>query len=145
MSASLNYGFRRGYVTTFGLILGIWTQMLGVGLGTTASKKTVPLGLSALIIQARRIIERRVRRTPLLDAQQHQISHPEPLDQRKGGTGGGHQHTQAQVHEPVVAPAAVDRIIALTLGFTDLMVMADYTALASRVLGASKSPPIFAP
>jgi len=31
-------------------------------------------------------------------------------------------------------------IIAATLGFTDLVVMAGYTALASRVLGALKSP-----
>ncbi|MEI8170670.1 MAG: threonine transporter RhtB, partial [Rhodoferax sp.] len=30
--------------------------------------------------------------------------------------------------------------IAATLGFTDLVVMAGYTALASRVLGALKSP-----
>ena len=25
MSSGLNHGFRRGYFTTFGLILGIWT------------------------------------------------------------------------------------------------------------------------
>ena len=31
-------------------------------------------------------------------------------------------------------------IIAATLGFTDLVVMAGYTALASRVLGALKTP-----
>jgi homoserine/homoserine lactone efflux protein len=31
-------------------------------------------------------------------------------------------------------------IIAATLGFTDLVVMAGYTALAARVLGALKSP-----
>jgi homoserine/homoserine lactone efflux protein len=31
-------------------------------------------------------------------------------------------------------------IIAVTLGFTDLVVMAGYTALAARVLGALKSP-----
>jgi homoserine/homoserine lactone efflux protein len=31
-------------------------------------------------------------------------------------------------------------VIAATLGFTDLVVMAGYTALAARVLGALKSP-----
>jgi homoserine/homoserine lactone efflux protein len=31
-------------------------------------------------------------------------------------------------------------IIAATLGFTDLVVMAGYTVLAARVLGALKSP-----
>ena len=36
MSAGLNYGFKRGYFTVFGLIMGIWTQLLvvAVGLGT---------------------------------------------------------------------------------------------------------------
>ena len=42
MSAGLSHGFRRGYLTTLGLVLGIWTQMLvvSVGLGelVTASK-----------------------------------------------------------------------------------------------------------
>ncbi|NCP55905.1 MAG: LysE family transporter, partial [Rhodoferax sp.] len=35
MSAGLNHGFKYGYVTIFGLVLGIWTQLavVGVGLG----------------------------------------------------------------------------------------------------------------
>ena len=35
MSAGLNQGFRRGYFTVFGLVLGIWTQVVIVvaGLG----------------------------------------------------------------------------------------------------------------
>ncbi|WP_296542497.1 LysE family transporter [Rhodoferax sp.] len=39
MSAGLNHGFRYGYVTVFGLVLGIWTQLLilGVGLGALIS------------------------------------------------------------------------------------------------------------
>jgi homoserine/homoserine lactone efflux protein len=36
MSAGLNHGFRRGYFTTLGLILGIWTQLLVVSLGLGA-------------------------------------------------------------------------------------------------------------
>ena len=36
MSAGLNHGFRRGYFTTFGLILGIWIQVLIVGVGLGA-------------------------------------------------------------------------------------------------------------
>src|SRR5665811_638469 len=36
MSAGLNHGFKRGYVTIFGLILGIWTQVLVVGVGLGA-------------------------------------------------------------------------------------------------------------
>ena len=36
MSAGLNHGFRRGYITTIGLVLGIWTQILVVGVGLGA-------------------------------------------------------------------------------------------------------------
>src|SRR5450830_2138452 len=36
MSAGLNHGFKRGYVTIFGLVLGIWTQLLIVGVGLGA-------------------------------------------------------------------------------------------------------------
>ncbi|MDO9165627.1 MAG: LysE family transporter, partial [Rhodoferax sp.] len=36
MSAGLNHGFRRGYFTTFGLILGIWTQVIVVAVGLGA-------------------------------------------------------------------------------------------------------------
>ena len=36
MSAGLSHGFRRGYLTTLGLVLGIWTQMLVVSVGLGA-------------------------------------------------------------------------------------------------------------
>ena len=36
MSAGLNYGFARGYFTVFGLILGIWTQLVVVAVGLGA-------------------------------------------------------------------------------------------------------------
>src|SRR5687768_6113217 len=36
MSAGLNHGFKRGYFMTLGLVLGIWTQVLVVGLGLGA-------------------------------------------------------------------------------------------------------------
>ena len=36
MSAGLNHGFRRGYTMTFGLVTGIWTQVLVVGIGLGA-------------------------------------------------------------------------------------------------------------
>ena len=39
MSAGLNHGFKRGYITTLGLVLGIWTQIavVGVGLGAVVA------------------------------------------------------------------------------------------------------------
>jgi len=41
------------------------------------------------------------------------------------------------VHQPLAPQYA---IVALTLGFTDLVVMAGYTALAARVLNTLKAP-----
>ena len=36
MSAGLNHGFARGYFLSFGLVIGIWTQVLVVGIGLGA-------------------------------------------------------------------------------------------------------------
>jgi homoserine/homoserine lactone efflux protein len=36
MSAGLNHGFKHGYFMTLGLVLGIWTQIVVVGLGLGA-------------------------------------------------------------------------------------------------------------
>jgi hypothetical protein len=36
MGAGLNHGFKRGYVLCLGLVLGIWTQLLAVGVGLGA-------------------------------------------------------------------------------------------------------------
>jgi len=44
MSAGVNHGFARGYFMTFGLVLGIWTQVLVVGLGLGALIAASSLG-----------------------------------------------------------------------------------------------------
>jgi homoserine/homoserine lactone efflux protein len=36
MTAGLQHGFARGYFLTFGLILGLWSQLLLVGVGLGA-------------------------------------------------------------------------------------------------------------
>src|SRR6186713_804143 len=46
MSSGLNHGFARGYFMTFGLVLGIWTQVLVVGLGLGALIATSGLGFA---------------------------------------------------------------------------------------------------
>ena len=49
MSAGLSHGFRRGYLTTLGLVLGIWTQMLvvSVGLGALVTEEKLKPGVVA--------------------------------------------------------------------------------------------------
>ena len=46
MSSGLNHGFRRGYFTTFGLILGIMTQIIVVGAGLGALIAASSLGFT---------------------------------------------------------------------------------------------------
>ena len=154
MSAGLNHGFRRGYFTTFGLVLGIWTQVIVVGLGLGALVATSSaaflvvkwLGVAYLVwlgIQqwrapatpmAARFDEGAgvTRRSMILRAWMINAVNP------KGTVFLLAVVPQFMNLAQPLAPQYL--IIGATLGFTDLVVMAGYTALASRVLGALKSP-----
>lgn len=48
MSAGLNHGFRHGQVIAFGLALGVWTQLLVVGVGLGALLATSATAFSAV-------------------------------------------------------------------------------------------------
>ena len=69
MSAGLSHGFRRGYFTTVGLILGIWTQALIVALGLGALIATSPLayqvvkwaGVACLVYRGRAAVAGRAQ------------------------------------------------------------------------------------
>lgn len=154
MSAGLNHGFKYGYVTIFGLVLGIWSQLavVGVGLGalmaTSGTAFTVVkwLGVGYLVwlgIQQWRAPARPMvapseagevvsRRALILKGWMINVVNPK-------GT----------VFLLAVVPQFINvnhpltpqyLIIGATLAFTDMVVMAGYTALASRVLGALKEP-----
>lgn len=154
MSAGLNHGFKYGYVTIFGLVLGIWSQLLivGVGLGalmaTSSTAFTVVkwLGVGYLVwlgIQQWRAPARPMvavsdngevvtQRSLILKAWMINVVNPK-------GT----------VFLLAVVPQFINLsqpllpqylVIGATLAFTDMVVMAGYTALAARVLGALKEP-----
>ena len=154
MSAGLNHGFKYGYVTIFGLVLGIWTQLaiVGVGLGALmATSNTafvvvkwlgvgylVWLGIQQWRAPARPMVaasdsgEVVTQRSLILKAWMINVVNPK-------GT----------VFLLAVVPQFISTaqpllpqylIIGATLAFTDMVVMAGYTALASRVLGALKQP-----
>jgi homoserine/homoserine lactone efflux protein len=154
MSAGLNHGFRYGYVTIIGLILGIWTQLLvvGVGLGAlvaaSATAFTVVkwLGVGYLVwlgIQQWRAPARPMvaatdstelvsQRALILKAWMINVVNPK-----------GTVFLLAVVPQFInlSAPLVPQYLtIGATLAFTDMVVMAGYTALASRVLGALKEP-----
>ena len=150
MSSGLNHGFKRGYFTTFGLILGIWTQVLvvGVGLGAlVAASSTAFLvvkwaGVAYLVWLG--IAQWRAPAVPLAARQGD-----DGMVTRRAMVLRGWMINAVNPKGTVFLLAVVPQfmhleqallpqylVIAATLGFTDLVVMAGYTLLAARVLGA---------
>lgn len=154
MSAGLNHGFKYGYVTVFGLVLGIWSQLLivGVGLGALIAASAtaftlvkwlgvaylVWLGIAQWRAPARPMValsdtgEVVSQRSLILKAWMINVVNP------KGTVFLLAVVPQfINLSQPLLAQYL---IIGATLAFTDMVVMAGYTALASRVLGALKEP-----
>lgn len=153
MSAGLNHGFRRGYITTIGLVLGIWSQLLvvGVGLGalvatsSTAFQLVKWFGVAYLVYLG--IQQWRAPARPLaeLQATAAQVSVRSMILR---GWMINAVNPKGTVFLLAVVPQFLNveqplapqyLIIGLTLGFTDLVVMAGYTALAAKVLSALSS------
>lgn len=154
MSAGLNHGFRRSFFTILGLILGIWTQVVVVGLGlgalvaasSTAFLVVKWLGVAYLIwlgicqwrAPARPLVAQAdgavlvTRRSMVIRAWMINAVNP------KGTVFLLAVVPQFMALSQPLLPQYL--IIAATLGFTDLVVMTGYSALAARVLGALKSP-----
>jgi len=154
MSAGLNHGFTRGYVMTLGLILGIWTQVLvvGLGLGALIAASSLAfaivkwLGVAYLVWLG--IRQWRAPARPLVeaDADAHGVS-ARTLVLR--GWLINAVNPKGTVFLLAVVPQFLDLsrslapqylVIAATLAFTDLVVMGGYTALAAKVLRLLKSP-----
>ncbi len=154
MSAGMQHGFARGYFLTFGLILGLWSQLalVAVGLGaliaasSTAFAAVKWLGVAYLLwlgisqwrapavgLQAaREAAARTSRRTILLRGWALNSVNPK-----------GTLFMLAvvpQFLDPARPLAAQYLTIAATLAFTDLVVNAGYTALAARALAWLRTP-----
>mgnify|MGYP002789392768 CR=1 FL=1 len=153
MSAGLTHGFRRGYLTTLGLVLGIWTQIVVVGIGLGALVATsatafavikwagvaylVWLGVQQWRAPARPIAQASADATPR-----------RARDLILRGWIINALNPKGTVFLLAVVPQFLSLgqplapqylVIALTLGFTDLVVMVGYTALAARLLRTLKS------
>jgi homoserine/homoserine lactone efflux protein len=152
MSAGLNHGFRRGYFTTFGLVLGIWTQVIVVGLGAlvaasgTAFLLVKWLGVAYLVWLG--ISQWRAPATPMAaKSDQGSLVRRRSMILRAWMINA--VNPKGTLFLLAVVPQFMNLshpllpqylIIAATLAFTDLVVMAGYTALAARLLSALKSP-----
>lgn len=153
MSAGLNHGFKRGYITTLGLVLGIWTQIVvvGVGLGAVvAASSTAFLVIKWLGVAYLVWLGIQQWRAPAV---------PMAATTDEGATVTARTmilrawvinalNPKGTVFLLAVVPqflhlaqplAPQYLVIAATLTFTDLVVMGCYTALAAKVLGALKS------
>jgi homoserine/homoserine lactone efflux protein len=157
MSAGLNHGFARGYFLTFGLIVGIWTQVLvvGVGLGALIAASSLAFsiikwaGVAYLVWLG--IKQWRAMATPLMASTAETGVHANVLRRTLflRGWGVNAVNPKGTVFLLAVVPQFLDLghalwpqygVIALTLAFTDLIVMAGYTALASKLLRLLKTP-----
>lgn len=153
MSAGLNQGFRRGYFIVFGLVLGISTQVIIVvaGLGAviaasgTAFMVLKFLGAAYLVWIG--ISQWRASDKPLVASADAPVLTRGQLVMR--GWGINAVNPKGTVFMLAVVPNFIDPshplavqyiVIALSLSFTDLIVMAGYVALASRVLRALDQP-----
>jgi homoserine/homoserine lactone efflux protein len=154
MTAGLQHGFARGYCLTFGLILGLWSQLLlvGAGLGalivasSTAFAAIKWLGVAYLL---------------WLGIAQWRA----PAVGLKAQTDGATTTTRGsivmrgwvlnslnpkgtlfmlavvpQFLNPAQQLLAQYLVIGATLAFTDLVINAGYTAFASKALAALRSP-----
>jgi homoserine/homoserine lactone efflux protein len=155
MGAGLQHGFRRGYWMTLGLVTGIVTQLVivGVGLGAlmAASATAFTLvkwaGVAYLVWLG--VQQWRAPVKVLDDAGDRTAA---PFSRRAlvlRGWALNAVNPKGTVFMLAVVPQFVDpaaalapqyAVIGATLVFTDLVVMAGYTALAARVLAVLKSP-----
>ncbi len=154
MSAGLNHGFKRGYFMTFGLVLGILTQIVvvGAGLGALIAASSMGfaivkwLGVAYLVFLG--VQQWRAPAKPMVaaDAEGAALTTRGRLVLR--GWAINAVNPKGTVFLLAVVPQFLDLgrslapqylVIAVTLCFTDLVVMAGYTVLAAKVLAALRS------
>lgn len=154
MSAGLNHGFRRGYLTTVGLVLGIWTQLVVVAMGlgavvaasSTAFQLVKWAGVAYLVYLG--VQQWRAPAQPLVVA----VAGRPQADARRMIARGwmvNAVNPKGTVFLLAVLPQFLDLsaslwpqylIMGLTLTFTDLVVMGGYTGLAAGLLRTLQSP-----
>jgi homoserine/homoserine lactone efflux protein len=155
MSAGLNHGFGRGYFMTFGLVLGILTQVVVVGLGLGALIATSSVAFAVVKwLGVAYLVYLGVRqwRSPAAPVVAQDGEGGQPVPRRALVLRGwivNALNPKGTVFLLAVVPQFLDlarplalqyATIAATLAFTDLVVMAGYTVLAARVLRLLRSP-----
>jgi homoserine/homoserine lactone efflux protein len=154
MSAGLQHGFARGYILTFGLILGLWSQLVlvGAGLGalivasSTAFAAVKWFGVAYLLW-----LGVAQWRAPALAL--HADAPPAAATSRRAillrGWALNTVNPKGTLFMLAVVPQFLDPsrpllaqylVIGATLAFTDLVINAGYTAFAAKALAALRTP-----
>ncbi len=153
MSAGLNHGFRTGYVTVVGLVAGVWTQLIvvGVGLGALVSTSSTAFqlvkwcGVAYLVWLGIQQWRAPARPLTALRASAAEVSARSMILR---GWMINAVNPKGTVFLLAVVPQFLNLnqpltmqylLIGLTLSFTDFIVMAGYTALAAKVLSTFNS------
>ena len=153
MTAGLNQGFRRGYFTVLGLVLGIWTQMIIVVVGLGAIIKASETAFTAMkLLGAAYLIWIGISQWRASDKPLVTETDAPALTRRQlivRGWAINATNPKGTVFMLAVVPNFVDLahpllpqylVIMASLSFTDLVVMAGYVALAAKVLRALNEP-----
>ena len=155
MTAGLQHGFARGYFLTFGLILGLWSQLVlvGAGLGALIAASSIAFtaikwcGVAYLLWLG--IAQ---WRAPAAGLQPDNGATRAAVSRRALVMRGWALNTvnpKGTLFMLAVVPQFLDLsrplvpqylAIAATLAFTDLVINAGYTAFASRLLARLRSP-----
>jgi homoserine/homoserine lactone efflux protein len=153
MNAGLVHGFKRGYITTVGLILGIMSQLLviSVGLGAIVARSSLAFeavkwfGVAYLIWLGIGQWRAPLTAMPVERVEHHRESATKMIFK---GWMINAANPKGTVFLLAVVPQFMDLsqplwlqylIIGATLTFTDAVVMAGYTALAARIFTVLKS------
>jgi homoserine/homoserine lactone efflux protein len=154
MTAGVQHGFARGYFLTFGLVLGLWSLLLAVGVGlgalivasATAFAVVKWLGVAYLLW-----LGISQWRAPAVGLQAH-ADGAATVSRWSIVVRGWMLNTLnpkptlfmlavvPQFLNPTQPLVAQYLVIAATLAFTDLVVNAGYTAFASHALAALRTP-----
>ena len=154
MGAGLNHGFGRGQRIAFGLALGVWTQLLvvGVGLGALLATSNLAfavvkwLGVAYLVYLG--VQQWRARAAPIAAPGAEAAPASGGALVLRGWTVNA-LNPKGTVFLLAVMPQFIDLaqpllaqylVIGATFGLVEFCVMTGYVALASRILGLLRSP-----
>ncbi|MFG2981802.1 LysE family transporter [Streptomyces sp. NPDC048258] len=147
MSNGLNYGFRRGYLGAVGLVIGLWAVFLAVVVGLGVVIQASPIAFNVLkwagvaYLFYLGLSQWRSKASPITLGQKEKARIGALEIIGKGISLNlinpkGYIFMLAVIPQFIVAglPLTPQYLaVALTMAFTDLVVMAGYTGLASRV------------